>query len=165
METLKALWTAREPRERALIAGGLAALAIAALWAYVWDPIATERARLAASLPALRAEAQALVEQGIEAQRLRTAARARPKTGAPEAAIAEAARAAGLADAAAGVTSMGDGRVQVALKPVPFDALVRLLAQLAESQALVVESIAVKAAAEPGRVQVENLVLRRPAVR
>lgn len=164
MESLKALWTAREPRERAVIAGGLAVLALAALWAYVWDPIATDRARLAAALPALRAEAQALVEQGIEAQRLRTAMRARPKTGAPEAAVAEAARAAGFGDAV-GVTSMGDGRVQVALKPVPFDALVRLLAQLAESHALVVESIAVKAAAEPGRVQVESLVLRRPAVR
>ena len=39
---------ARNARERWLIGGGVAALLVSALWAYVWSPIAAERARLIA---------------------------------------------------------------------------------------------------------------------
>jgi type II secretory pathway component PulM len=50
--------------------------------------------------------------------------------------------------------------VQVNLGVVPFDALVRAIAQLAETHGLAVENIALKAAGEPGKVRVETLVLQ-----
>jgi type II secretory pathway component PulM len=43
---------------------------------------------------------------------------------------------------------------------VPFDALARVVAQLAETHGLAVERVALKASGEAGKVQVETLVLR-----
>jgi general secretion pathway protein M len=160
MEAIRELWNAREPRERMVIAAGLGALLVAVLWAYVWDPIATDRARLAAALPKLRAQAQLVATQGAEVERLRNAARSRGTPTAPDAAIGAAAKSLGLGDAIGAVTVLGEGRVQVVVKPVAFDALVHLLGELAAGQGLAVESLVVRVAPEPGRVQVETLVLR-----
>jgi general secretion pathway protein M len=163
VETLREIWAAREPRERVVIAAGLGALLLAVLWAYVWDPISTDRARLVAALPKLRAQAQQLATQGAEAERLRNGARSRGTPSAPDAAIGAAAKALGLGDAIGAVTTLGEGRIQVAVKPVAFDALVRLLGELGAGHGLVVESLVVRVTPEPGRVQIESLVLRTGA--
>lgn len=160
IERLLEWWRARAPRERAVIAAGASALAVAALWAYVWIPIEADRARLAESLPRLRAAAHDVGREAAEVDRLRAAARARGGGAAPQAAIEETLKASGLGDGYAGVAALGDGRVQVNLRAVPFDALVRVVAQLAEAHGLTVERIALKASGEPGKVQVETLVLR-----
>ena len=157
---LREWWQARAPRERTVIGGAAVALAVAGLWAYVWVPIEADRARLAEALPRLRAAAQALAHEAAEVDRLRAAARARGAAAAPEAAIEATLKAAGLGDGYAGVTALGDGRVQVNLRAVPFDALARAVAELAEGHGLAVERIALKAGGEPGKVQVESLVLR-----
>ena len=91
---------------------------------------------------------------------MRAAARARGDAAAPQSAVTDALKAAGLGDGQTRVTTIGENRIQVTLRPVSFDALLRVLAQLAESHGLAVESIAVKASGEPGKVQVETLVLR-----
>jgi len=153
-------WGARAPRERAVLAAAAAALALASLWAYVWIPLAADRARLADALPRLRAAARELARDAAEVERLRAAVRARGAVTAPAGAIEETLKGAGLGDGYAGVAALGDGRVQVSLRAVPFDALVRALAQLTEAHGLAVESIALKASGEPGKVQVETLVLR-----
>lgn len=151
-------WQGRNTRERALIALGGAALAVAVLWAYVWVPLEADRVRLAAALPTLRAQAQQVALQATDVERLRAAARSRGGAGPSQPAIEETLKAAGLG--VTGVAMLGGGRVQVNLGVVPFDALVRAIAQLAESHGLAVETIALKAAGEPGRVRVETLVLQ-----
>jgi general secretion pathway protein M len=150
-------WQARAPRERLVYGGGAAALLIASLWAYVWLPLQNERAQLVAALPKLRVQAAETVRESAEVERLRAAARKRG--GVPQDAIGEAMKAAGFGDSYAGISSLGEGRVQVNLRTVPFDELVRALAALAENQGVAVESVALKAAGE-GKVQVESLVLR-----
>ena len=163
MEALREVWTSREPRERMVIAAGIGALLLAVLWAYVWEPISTDRARLVAALPKLRAQAQQIATQGAEVERLRNAARSRGAAAAPEAAIGAAAKSFGLGDAIGTVTSLGEGRVQVAMKPVAFDALMQLLGELGAAHGLALESLVVRAVPERGRVQVETLVLRTGA--
>jgi general secretion pathway protein M len=163
VEALRELWNAREPRERVVIAAGLGALLLAVLWAYAWEPIATDRVRLVAALPQLRAQAQQIATQGTEVERLRNAARSRGPASAPDAAIGATAKSLGLGDAIGTVTTLGEGRIQIAVKPVAFDALVRLLGELGAAHSLAVESLVVRAAPEPGRVQVETLVLRTGA--
>ncbi len=160
IEHLREWWRARAPRERAVIAGAGAALALALLWAYVWVPIEADRARLVEALPRLRAAAQEVAHEAAEVERLRAAVRARGGIAAPQAAIEDTLKASGLGDGYAGITALGDGRVQVNLRAVPFDALARVVAQLAAEQGLAVERIALKASGEPGKVEVETLVLR-----
>ena len=70
-------WQARNTRERALIAGGGGALAVALLWAYVWVPLEADRFRLTATLPTLRTQAQQLALQAGEVERLRASASGR----------------------------------------------------------------------------------------
>jgi general secretion pathway protein M len=160
IDQLREWWRARNARERSLIGGGGALVLVAVLWAYVWAPIASERARLIASLPALRVQAQHVAEQAAEVERLRTAARSRTESGPPQRAIEDAMKAAGFAEGFAGVAALGGGRFQVNLGVVPFDALLRVVAQLAERQGLAVETIALKATNEAGKVRVESLVLQ-----
>jgi general secretion pathway protein M len=160
LEKLREWWQGRSARERSVMAVAVAALVVAVVWAYVWLPISAERARLVAALPTLRAQAQQVAQQATEVERLRAAARSRAGTGSPQRAIEEAMKAAGFGDGFAGVAAQGDGRLRVNLGVVPFDALVRVLAQLAEVHGLAVETIAVKMTNEPGKVRVETLVLQ-----
>jgi type II secretory pathway component PulM len=108
-------------------------------------------------VPKLRAQAAETVRESAEVERLRAAARGRGAV--PQGAIEDAMKAAGFGDAYAGVSSLGEGRVQVNLRTVPFDELVRALAALGESHGVAVETAALRAAGE-GKVQVESLVLR-----
>jgi type II secretory pathway component PulM len=160
IERVRQWWGAREARERGVIAVAAAALAVAVLWAYVWVPIAADRVHLVEALPRLRAAAQGVAREATEVEQLRAAARARGASPPPQAAIEETLKSSGLGDGYTGVTALGDGRVQVNLRAVPFDALARIVAQLAETQGLAVERLALKASGEPGKVQVETLVLR-----
>jgi len=153
---------AREPRERAAIVGGAVLLGLAVLWAYVWEPLAADRVRLVEGLPRLRVQAIQVKTQAGEVDQLRAAGRARGPAGVPPSAIEETMKSAGLADTLTSVSTLGEGRVQVALRPVAFDTLVRALAQLAEVRGVTVDSLVLKTAGEPGKVQVDNLVLRTP---
>jgi general secretion pathway protein M len=160
VEQLREWWRARNARERWLIGGGGTLLLVAVLWAYVWAPIASERARLIASLPALRVQAQHVAQQAAEVARLRTAVRSRTESGPPQRTIEDAMNAAGFAEGFAGVAALGGGRFQVNLGVVPFDALLRVVAQLAEGHGFAVETIALKSTNEAGKVRVESLVLQ-----
>jgi len=157
IERAREWWQARAPRERLVYGLGAGALVAASLWAYVWLPVQDDRARLAAAVPKLKREAAETVRESAEVERLRAAARARGAV--PQGAIDAAMKAAGFGDAYAGVSSLGEGRVQVNLRTVPFDELVRALAALGETHGVAVETAALRAAGE-GRVQVESLVLR-----
>jgi len=159
---LREWWEARAPRERAIIGAGVALLALAIAWAFVWEPIVADRARLIDVMPRLRAQAAQVAAQGAEVDQLRAAARGRPPVAAPQSVVEEAVKGAGLASSLAGVTALAEGRVQIALRPVPFDTLVRVVAQLGEARGMAVESMVLRASGEPGRVQVDNLVLRGP---
>jgi type II secretory pathway component PulM len=160
IERAREWWGARVPRERAVIAGAGAALGLAVLWAYVWVPIEADRARLADALPPLRAAAAAVARAAAEVERLRATVRARGGGAASESGLDDALKASGLGPGYGGLSALGDGRVQVNLRAVPFDALARALAHLADAHGVAVERIALKASGEPGRVQVESLVLR-----
>jgi general secretion pathway protein M len=151
-------WQARNTRERGLITGGGGALAVALLWAYVWVPLEADRFRLTATLPTLRTQAQQLALQAGEVERLRASAR---KGAAPsQSAIEDTLKSAGLGGGVVNIAMLGGGRVQVDLGVVPFDTLVGVIAQLAESHGLAVETFALKAVGEPGKVRVETLVLQ-----
>jgi type II secretory pathway component PulM len=157
IERAREWWRARAPRERLVYAIGAGALAVASVWAYVWLPVQDDRARLAAAVPKLKEQAAETMREAAEVERLRAAVRGRGAV--PQGAIEDAMKAAGFGDAYAGVSSLGEGRVQVNLRTVPFDELVRTLAALGENHGVAVETAALKAAGE-GKVQVESLVLR-----
>lgn len=160
MAGLRELWTARSPRERRVVAGGVAAVVVALLWAYGWSPLQEDRARLARDLPQLRADAAQVAAGVQEAARLRGAAQRTDAAGAA-AAIETRAREA-FAGAFGAVAAAGDDRYRLALQPVAFDVLARYLGTLAAEHGIVVEQLALAPHDDAGRVAVESLVLRTP---
>ena len=160
LERWREWWHGRDARERALIAVGSGALTVALLWAYVWVPLETDRVRLTATLPTLRTQAQQLALQAEDVEHLRASAHARGGAAQSQSAIEQTLKGAGLGAGVVKVAMLGGGRVQVDLGVVSFDTLAGVIAQLAESHGLAVETIGLKAAGEPGKVQVETLVLQ-----
>ncbi|HXI37762.1 MAG TPA: type II secretion system protein GspM, partial [Burkholderiales bacterium] len=68
---LREFWSERAPRERALLAGGAIAVALVALYLFVWQPGLAAGQRLAATLPRLRAQVELMRTQQSEIAALR----------------------------------------------------------------------------------------------
>jgi general secretion pathway protein M len=158
MSVLATWWAERAPRERRVLAGGAAVLAALLAWAYGWHPLQAERARLAADLPRLRAEAAAVAASAADVSRLRASRTAGGEPG-------EVIRTRLQSHATGGgvsVTAQPDQRYRVVLPPMRFDVLTRELGVLAEAHGIVIERLALTAQPAPGVVGTDVLVLRAP---
>ncbi len=155
------LWQARNSRERMILSIGGTLAAALIFYLAVWDPITSDRERLLRDLPRLRALAAEFRNNANEAEMLRARLKTRG-TGQPLPATIEAsAKQANLGAPLRAVQSLGSDRAQVSGSGLQFDALVRWLAALAASDGIAVDVIQASAATEPGRVQLDSLVLRR----
>ncbi|MCS6785853.1 MAG: type II secretion system protein M [Thiobacillaceae bacterium] len=132
LETLRALWQARAPRERRLILLGAALLLPVALYLYLWQPLMRAHARLEREVAHLGQELERLRAGAQELQRLR----AQPGVTAPAdwaAAAREAALRLGLEARIAEWRRAGDGQLQVRLEAVPSAAWAAWLGELARA--------------------------------
>lgn len=155
------LWQARNPRERmTLLIGGVLSLLLV-LYLFVWDPITSDRERLLRDLPTLRARGAEFRRNADEAEAFRTRLKSRA-TGQPLPATIEASsKQANLGAPLRSVQSLSDDRAQVSGNGIQFDALVRWIATLAANDGIAVDMVQASAAPEPGRVQLDSLILKR----
>lgn len=159
LNDLRTRWDALEARQRLLFGGGAVLMLLLLLYEFLWYPMQTERARLANDLPRLRTSVEQFNRDATEIERLRTAGRSRGPALPLPAAIDDAAARTGLKTSIKSVQALGPDRAQVSIATVGFDSLARLLADLAQTGGITVETLQV-AAADAGRVNVETLVLR-----
>ena len=150
---------ALEPRRRWLFAGAATVIAILALYEFMWYPMQTARDRLVGQLPALRAESEQFHRDATEAERLKASAGSRAAAGSVQIAIDDALNRANVRAQLKSVQSLGPDRAQLTFSAVPFDALVRLLADLGQINAVTVESVQMSAS-DTGRVNVPSLIVR-----
>jgi general secretion pathway protein M len=150
-------WRSRAPRERVVLAGGSALLALALGFAYGWLPMQRDAAQLRKALPQLRAQAHQLQQDAAEATRLK--ARPAGSHGGSLAAIVEQrATAGGLRERIEAITPQDAGRVRVVLPEVAFDAWIGWLGELQASHGVRVDSTRIDAGDEPGLVKVEAVL-------
>jgi general secretion pathway protein M len=160
MADLRTWWAAREPRERNMLtAGGVVALVLL-LYLAIWDPIQSSSDRLAKELPRLRDQSAQFNRDAAEAERLRGQANSRGAPPPIATAVQDAAQRASVQAAIKSVQTLAPDRVQIAMNPVAFDALMRFIGDLGQDAGVAVESITTTATAEAGKVQVDGLVLR-----
>jgi general secretion pathway protein M len=160
MESLREWWKGRAERERVVLLGGGAALLLLLLYAFVWDPISTEHGRLRESLPALRAKAAQFEADVQEVERLgRRSGEGRAAGGGP-AAVESAADRAGIRARIKSIDEAPGARVQVTLDALPYEALVRWIADVAASAGLTVDSVELRSGGAPGVVTVPALVFK-----
>jgi general secretion pathway protein M len=160
MDTLRAAWQARTSRERTVLAFGGASVAALLLFGFVWEPLRIEHKRLRASVPQLRAHAERFAADAKEAARLQDVGLTTKRHSSPRTAVEAVAEQAGIRARIKSVTEVAEGRLQVALDPLPYDVLVRWVGALATGANLAVESVELRRGPATGTVQVEMLVLK-----
>lgn len=131
-------WLARAPRERRVIAIGAALLAAAIVYAYLWLPIAQQRARLMAELPRLRVEAQQMRAEAREISAARS--QAKPPPADLKAVLASFTAAPRFAGLSPQLAAEANGRVRVSFASVRPDAWFAWLAALALEEGVRVDS-------------------------
>jgi type II secretory pathway component PulM len=151
-------WDRASPRERLLLALAGIVVALGAGWAWIWQPLQSDVARLSRDLPLARqvlAAARAQADDLVALQRTPGAAR----SGDPRAAVERALAEHSLRPA---VTSLDvqEGRVRLTFAEVRFDALPAIIETLGRADGLRVLEADVTARVEPGTVRAELTFVR-----
>jgi type II secretory pathway component PulM len=160
MDALRAVWHVRTPRERTALACGSVVVAALLLYGFAWEPLRAEHKRLREFLPQLRAQSLQFAADAAEAGRLRGVAQTASRSESPRAAVEATAVEAGVRPRIRSIAEVAGGRLQVAVEPVPYEALIRWIGALSSSAGITVESVQLRPGPTPGTVLVETLVLK-----
>jgi general secretion pathway protein M len=154
-----AWWTARSPRERAVVGWAGATVAVLLIFVLGWLPLERDRGRIAADLPALRASVAEMRVQAAEVQALR----ALPPRGAASVPLATLVAAGNLTQGLPGarVTMLDGKRARLTVDDASWTRLVEWLAATQATHGLAVAEAKVEALGSVGRVRGE-FVLAAP---
>ena len=112
-------WQARNPRERIILASLAALVLLTLLYAYLWQPLAEQRAALRKSLPAMRIASTQFQAQADEAARLKAQAAATTMNVLD--AIESGAKARNLRDKLASINAVDGNHVRMVSAGISFD--------------------------------------------
>lgn len=157
-DALMQFWSARAPRERLVLGGGAALLALALGFAYGWLPMQREVSQLRQTLPQLRDQARQLQQDAQEVGRLKAQPAAVREAGSLLQVVEQRALAGGLRERIASIAPQGVGQVRVVLPRVGFDEWLGWLGELQTRHGVRVESARIEAADDPGWVSVDVLL-------
>ncbi|MGY2489755.1 type II secretion system protein M [Cupriavidus sp. CP313] len=131
-ERFNAFWSARNPREQAILAGGGAVLALVIGYLVLWEPAADGRERLARNLPKLRADLAEMESLAQEARGLKATPAPALRGDALTQALQDSLGQHGLK--ATRLAAGADNSVQVQLDKVPFGAVSGWLQDVRQQQ-------------------------------
>lgn len=155
-------WAGLAQRERIILIAGLVVLGLLVIWLLIIEPVVNKRADLRREVMQLSADHTWMQQAALEVRR-RAGMQSAGQAGAAVAGgsvltlIEVSANAANLNEAIERVQPEGDG-ARLWFEAVPFDGLVRWLAELEQRQGLLVSQLAVDAGTEPGMVSARVLV-------
>jgi general secretion pathway protein M len=155
-----AIWVARSPRERSVLAWAGAGAVALLVFALAWLPMERARTRIAAELPALRASIAEMRAQAAEAKELRAMPVRGAGTPTPLAALVSSGTLAqGLPGAR--LSALDGKRAKLAIDDASWTRLVEWLATAHATHGLTVEEATIDALPAAGRVRAA-IVLAAP---
>jgi general secretion pathway protein M len=159
LERLRSWWAGLAERERRVLGGGGIALALIVLYTGAWEPLAAAQQRRALDLQAARAMAVQLEDLAA------VAGRGAPRTvqGAGQSLLAivdQSRKATAITKPPTRLQPEGDNTVRVVLEDVPFDALVRWLADLQMRYGVRVDNADIERESGPGLVSARLTLTR-----
>lgn len=151
-------WLARPPREQSILRYGALLLAGLLVLSLIILPVLTQHAALARSLPELRTQTANLEAQAEQAVALRAAGGATAPAqvfagSGGAAAVEQSARASGLRTLMDVFSVQPDGRIQLSMSKVSFDAFLDWTRRLRRDAAYSVETLDSDALDEAGMVR------------
>jgi len=154
-EALKAFWASRQPRERGVLLTGAVLVALAVLYAGLWDPALTARSRLAATLPKMRAQLEGMRLQKREIEQLRKALGPASPSADLRALLRAAVERSPFPRAVDRIEWRSGEHVVLAAAAVGFDQWVDWTRALQRELGVRVDSCEITALPEPGMVRLE----------
>lgn len=133
-ERFLAFWTARNPREQAILAGGALVLGLVVGYTVLWEPAAEGRRREIRKLPTLRADLAEMETLAQEARGLTASPAPALKGDALTSALGASLGQHGLK--ATRLASAGENGVRIDLERVPFGAVATWLSDVRQQQRL-----------------------------
>ncbi|TPQ42631.1 type II secretion system protein M [Cupriavidus pinatubonensis] len=133
-EQFDAFWSARNPREQAILGGGAVVLGLVLVYSVLWEPAADGRARLSRSLPGMRADLAEMETLAQEARGLNASPAPALRGDALTQALQESLSKYGLK--ATRLAAGADNSVQVQLDKAPFGAVAGWLQDVRQQQRL-----------------------------
>lgn len=158
MEQIIQFWRRLSASEQAIMGGGAGLLLIILLVFYVWQPLEKERTRLRASLPGLRVEAQQMRVDAVTVPKLKSTTKPAPLAGGLREIVEQAAS--GHRLQLSQLDPEANGKLNIMLAAVPFDAWVKWLAILQAQQSIRLDTCRVEALPQPGMVKVQAVLSR-----
>ncbi len=161
VESVRVAWRQLAPRERRLIAGGIALVAATAIYLLVLSPFYGSLKKLRAEVPQERSQLAVMREQAALVARLRRESPGRTQPAKLTALVGQSAAAHGLTSEITRLELEGSGGVRVVLEGGSFNALIAMLAELQQRAGLRVETAALESHTATGAVS-GRLLLRAP---
>ncbi|MDD5366739.1 MAG: type II secretion system protein M [Gallionellaceae bacterium] len=157
----RTFWAGRTPRERTLLAAGIAVVLCGLAYALIVDPLLKANGKLAASLPQQRAELRLAQAQASEIERLQRGHMSVARTGgALVHAVETSAAANGVRDAVTNLAPLpGGDRVRVSTGPMAVTAWLAWFADL-EQEGIGIVSYRAVMDPRPGLISVEAMLGR-----
>jgi general secretion pathway protein M len=155
LQSLRELWSERSPRERALLAGGAAAVALTALYLFLWQPGLAASRRLSAALPKLRAQVELMRAQQTEIAALRKSAGAAVQAGDLKVLLESSLARAPFGKSVQRVDAASRERATVVVASASFDDWLRWAAAAQREAGARVERCSITPLPEPGKVRAE----------
>jgi type II secretory pathway component PulM len=159
-ETLKRFWAERSARERAVLLGGAAFVAAAALYAFLWEPGLAARRTLAVALPTMRAQLEDMRAQQKEILGLRKSGMAAAPTTDLRALLRASLERSPLSRAVERVESRSGDQVLINASAAPFDLWLDWLRSVQTEFGVRVEACEIRALGQPGMVRIEATLAR-----
>jgi general secretion pathway protein M len=152
---LREFWAERSTRERALLAGGAAAVVLVALYLFLWQPGLAASQRLSAALPKLRAQAELMRAQQAEMAVLRKSAAEGLKGDDLRVSLEASLARAPFAKSVQRIEASSAERATVAVSSASFDDWLRWVAAAQRESGARLERCTIAALPEPGRVRAD----------
>jgi general secretion pathway protein M len=154
---LREFWRERSARERALLAGGAAAVVIVALYLFLWQPGLAATRRLSAALPKLRAQVELMRAEQAEIAVLRKSAGDALKGGDLRASLEASIARAAFAKSVQRVEATSAERATVVVVSASFDDWLRWVAAAQRESGARLERCSIAALPEPGMVRADAI--------
>jgi len=155
MQRLREFWSERAPRERALLAGGALAIALVALYLFLWQPGLAASQRLAATLPKLRAQVELMRAQQSEIAALRKSTGTAAQGGDLRTGLQSSVGRAPFAKSVQRIDAASGERATVLVASADFDDWLRWVAEAQREAAARLERCRISALDTPGMVGAE----------
>lgn len=154
LQRLREYWSERPARERALLVGGALAVALVALYLFLWQPGLAASRRLSATLPKLRTQVELMRAQQTEIAALRKSAGAVAATGDLRALLQSSVAQAPFGKSVQQIGGSGE-RATLAVASADFGDWLRWAAEVQRAAGARLERCRITALDQSGMVRVE----------